>query len=121
MKSVSRVLLIAGVTLASLVVISQPAFAQVGLNGAWAGIFHEDQPHRNPGAQLGDYTGHPINDNARAFADAWNASRNTVSHAFVCGSPWLEEAQLWPPSRVWNTLTAPPGVTRSPAPSSGIT
>jgi hypothetical protein len=72
------------------------------LNGAWAGIFHEDLPHRNPGAQLGDYTGHPINDNARAFAEAWNASRNTVPE-HQCQShsvPYMERGPL--NMRIWD-------------------
>jgi hypothetical protein len=35
---------------------------------------HEDQPHRVPGAELGDYTGLPINDAARQKASSWDAS-----------------------------------------------
>jgi hypothetical protein len=55
-----------------------PATAQVDFAGHWGGIFHEDQPERVPGPSLGDYLGLPINDNARAFAEAWDASRLTV-------------------------------------------
>ncbi|MGE3345468.1 MAG: hypothetical protein AB7L71_18765, partial [Vicinamibacterales bacterium] len=33
-----------------------------------------DQPHRIPGAELGDYTGLPINDAARQKAATWDAS-----------------------------------------------
>jgi hypothetical protein len=55
-----------------------PAAAQVDLSGHWAGVMHEDQPERVPGPSLGDYLGLPINDNARAFAEAWDASRLTV-------------------------------------------
>ena len=57
---------------------SSPSAAQMDLSGSWQGIFHEDQPERNPGPALGDYLGLPINDNARAFAEAWDASRLTV-------------------------------------------
>jgi hypothetical protein len=57
---------------------STPSAAQMDLSGSWQGIFHEDQPERIPGPALGDYLGLPINDNARAFAEAWDASRLTV-------------------------------------------
>ena len=50
------------------------ASAQVDLSGEWAGRFHEDQEHRVPGPELGDYSGLPINDAARLKADSWDAS-----------------------------------------------
>ncbi|MGH9147031.1 MAG: hypothetical protein ACRD1Q_10000, partial [Vicinamibacterales bacterium] len=59
----------------ALLAITAPAAAQAELSGHWGGIFHEDQPERIPGPALGDYLGLPINDHARAFADAWDASR----------------------------------------------
>jgi hypothetical protein len=58
--------------------VSRPALAQVDLTGNWQGVFHEDQPERIPGPALGDYLGLPINDSARAFAEAWDPSRLTV-------------------------------------------
>ena len=51
-----------------------PAFAQVDIAGEWNRDNHEDQPHRAPGAELGDYTGHPINAAARQWAESWDAS-----------------------------------------------
>jgi hypothetical protein len=51
-----------------------PAAAQVDIAGEWAARVHEDQPHRAPGAELGDYTGLPINAAARQKADTWDAS-----------------------------------------------
>jgi len=54
------------------------AFAQIDMNGVWAPIFHEDQPERVPGPEVGDYAGLPINDAARARADAWDASLLTL-------------------------------------------
>jgi len=57
---------------------ASPAFAQMDLSGSWQGIFHEDQPERIPGPWLGDYLGLPINEHARAFAEAWEPSRLTV-------------------------------------------
>ena len=55
-----------------------PAYAQVDFSGEWAPRFHEDQPERVPGPQLGDYLGLPINDAARLRADSWDASMMTL-------------------------------------------
>lgn len=54
------------------------ASAQIDLSGSWQGLFHEDQPDRIPGPMLGDYTGMPINESGRAFAESWDPSRLTV-------------------------------------------
>jgi hypothetical protein len=48
--------------------------AQIDISGDWDSQMHEDQPHRGPGAELGDYTGLPINAAARQKASAWDAS-----------------------------------------------
>src|SRR3972149_12236353 len=53
-------------------------WAQVDLTGEWAPLFHEDQPERIPGPDIGDYLGLPINDEARQRADAWDASLLTL-------------------------------------------
>jgi cyclase len=50
------------------------ASAQVDLSGEWSARYHEDQEHRIPGPELGDYTGLPINDAGRLKADSWDAS-----------------------------------------------
>jgi hypothetical protein len=54
-----------------------PAFAQVDLSGEWAQKMHEDFPERQAGPEIGDYTGLPINAEARARADAWDAEKWT--------------------------------------------
>ena len=54
--------------------MSAPVQAQVDLSGEWSARYHEDQEHRIPGPELGDYTGLPINDAARLKADSWDAS-----------------------------------------------
>jgi glyoxylase-like metal-dependent hydrolase (beta-lactamase superfamily II) len=54
--------------------LATPASAQVDLSGQWAGRYHEDQEHRIPGPELGDYLGLPINDAGRLKADSWDAS-----------------------------------------------
>jgi len=51
-----------------------PASAQIDISGEWAPRIHEDQPHRGPGPELGDYTGLPINAAARQKASTWDAS-----------------------------------------------
>src|SRR5690349_7207219 len=59
---------------ALMVAAAAPAYAQVDISGEWARDNHEDQPHRAPGAILGDYTGMPINEAARMKAESWDAS-----------------------------------------------
>ena len=56
--------------------VAAPALAQiqVDISGEWAARVHEDQPHRGPGAELGDYTGLPINAAGRQKASHWDAS-----------------------------------------------
>jgi len=66
------------VVAALMMLASASASAQVDLSGNWQAVFHEDQPERIPGPALGDYLGLPINDSARAFGEAWDASRLTV-------------------------------------------
>src|SRR4051812_45966147 len=58
----------------TMVATSGPAFAQIDLSGEWAAHTNEDQPHRVPGPDLGDYTGIPVNDAARLKARSWDAS-----------------------------------------------
>ncbi len=63
---------------AALGLCAATAFAQVDLAGEWAPRFHEDQPERIPGPEIGDYLGLPINDAARLRADSWDASILTL-------------------------------------------
>ena len=58
----------------SFVSAAGAASAQVDLSGEWSARYHEDQEHRIPGPELGDYTGLPINDAGRLKADSWDAS-----------------------------------------------
>ena len=62
------------VLLAALVATSTPALAQVDFSGEWRMLVHEDGPHRGGGPEIGDYTGLPVNEEARVVADAWDAS-----------------------------------------------
>jgi cyclase len=55
-----------------------PVAAQVDLGGTWNTRQHEDQPDRGPGVGLGDYTGIPLTDAARQWAESWDSSRLTL-------------------------------------------
>lgn len=61
-----------------LLMAPSPVLAQRDLSGNWAALYHEDQPHRIPGPELGDYTGIPLNDAGRLKADSWDASILTL-------------------------------------------
>jgi len=67
--------------LALLTVLSVPALAQVNLEGEWAGRYHEDQTDRIPGDVQGDFTGVPLNDAARLYAESFDVTRvNLLEH-----------------------------------------
>ena len=81
-----------------------PAFAQLDPTGEWAPRFHEDQPERIPGPEIGDYLGLPINDAARLRADTWDASLLTLPEHQCKPHPsdyaWRGPANL----RVWKEV-----------------
>src|ERR1019366_5256468 len=60
--------------LLAVTVLGIPAFAQRDITGEWGPRFHEDQPERIPGPEIGDYLGLPINDAARLRGDSWDAT-----------------------------------------------
>lgn len=68
--------------LASLPLLAQPGAVRETAprdpSGEWAPRFHEDQPERIPGPEIGDYLGLPINDAARLRGDSWDASLLTL-------------------------------------------
>jgi len=64
--------------IAVIALMSLPAFAQMDLSGEWGPRFHEEQPERLGGPEIGDYLGIPINDAARLRADSWDASLLTL-------------------------------------------
>src|SRR6188768_3903185 len=80
MRVISRVMKPAMVALglALLLGTAAPASAQIDLSGIWAPLFHEDQPERIPGPDIGDYAGLPITDAARLRGETWNASLLTL-------------------------------------------
>ena len=91
MRGVSRTL-IAGAALVALAGPARVAQAQgqveaasaalqgtqIDLSGTWANRLHEDWVERAPGPHIGDYTGLPINDDARAVADTYQVSMQNM-------------------------------------------
>jgi glyoxylase-like metal-dependent hydrolase (beta-lactamase superfamily II) len=67
-----------GTSVLTVLLGNRAALAQRDLSGEWAARYHEDQPHRIPGPELGDYTGLPLNDAGRLKADSWDASILTL-------------------------------------------
>ena len=61
-----------------LTLLSAPLDAQISISGEWTGQYHEDQGDRIPGDVIGDFTGVPINDAARRYAEAWDVTRVSV-------------------------------------------
>ena len=64
--------------------LSPAALAEVDFSGNWAPLFHEDQPERLPGPELGDYSGIPVNEAARLRADAYDSDRISVVMEYQC-------------------------------------
>jgi hypothetical protein len=58
-----------------LLLAALPARAQLSLVGEWAGKYHEDFGDRVPGDVQGDFTGVPLNDAARKYAEAFDVTR----------------------------------------------
>jgi hypothetical protein len=77
-------LLVTGACLWSFPIFAQgpggynPPGQGLDLSGNWGPVFHEDSHERGPGPELVNYAGFPINEAARAYALAWDASRFTV-------------------------------------------
>ena len=63
-----------GLSLLAAMLLGGPALAQTDPSGEWENRFHEDEPERVPGPEIGDYLGLPINDAARLRGDTWVAT-----------------------------------------------
>jgi hypothetical protein len=88
-----------------MVVLCLPAAAQMDLSGAWGQKLHEDGRERLEGPDLGDYTGLPINERARAQADAFDAEK-WVEREHQCEPHPADYAVRGPGSmRIWADLT----------------
>jgi hypothetical protein len=88
----------------AMALAARPAFAQIDFSGEWAPRFHEDQPERIPGPEVGDYLGIPITDGARLRADTWDASLLTLPEHQCKPHPsdyaWRGPANL----RIWKDV-----------------
>lgn len=102
--SVQRPLLIGLACWALLLGGSAPAAAQIDLTGSWTQRLHEDWMERCCGRDLGDYTGTPLNDEARAKALSWDASLNALrERQCLLFSPWA--GQFQPQGiRIWSEI-----------------
>jgi hypothetical protein len=76
-----------GMTAALTAATSQPVWAEVELAGSWAARNHEDALERGGGPYAVDYTGIPINDEARLRALSYSANQLSMIER-QCG--------LWP-------------------------
>src|SRR5215472_10826323 len=88
-----------------MAVVSLPAFAQIDPSGEWAPRFHEDNPERLAGPDIGDYLGLPINDAARLRADSWDASLLTLPE-FQCRPHPSDYGTRHSNVRVWKDVDA---------------
>jgi hypothetical protein len=87
----------------SATVMGTPVAAQIDFSGEWRALMHEDIAHRLDeasgapgisgagGPHIGDYTGLPINDDARFRADTWDVRINNArEHQAI-----LQPGQYW--------------------------
>jgi cyclase len=76
-----RLLVRVSVVALFVLLLGTPAFAQLSIVGEWAGRYHEDQGDRVPGDVQGDFTGVPLNEAARRYAEAYDVRRvNLLEH-----------------------------------------
>jgi hypothetical protein len=87
MDKFKQIVFLSFFVLAALALFTTPAFAQIDLVGEWAPQFHEDNPERLAGPDVGDFAGLPINDAARMMADSWNADILSVPEASMQATP----------------------------------
>src|SRR5687768_12002046 len=71
MRTMLKLVFALVVTLAAVAPVSAQ---QVDLSGMWSRLSHEDNIHRVPGPELGDFTGIPVNAAGRLKAESWDAS-----------------------------------------------
>jgi len=97
MRGVGTAMVLAGIALAG------PAAAQVNLAGQWSGFYHEDEPDRLPGPELGDYGGLPIHAADRMRARAWSAAILSLP-LYQCRVHPVDYASSFAQIRIWETV-----------------
>jgi hypothetical protein len=65
---------IASAALVAFVATTGPAAAQVDFSGQWGAVNHQDAMNRGPGPDLADYTGLPINEEAKSISLSYTAA-----------------------------------------------
>ena len=67
-----------------------PASAQIELTGSYQPILYEDYIERGPGSDLGDFTGVPMSDEARAKALLYTSNLpSTIERQCLAQAPWV--------------------------------
>jgi hypothetical protein len=85
---------------------NRPAFAQIDLTGSWTVKMHEDWMERCCGRDVVDYTGLPLNDDARALALTYSPTIYAMrERQCLLFSPY--SMQFWPHSlQMWSEADA---------------
>ena len=89
-----------------LTLAAGPASAQIDLTGSWRTRMHEDFLERGPGSDLADFTGLPLNDEARAKALKYDPTTFAMrERQCLSFSPW---AIVYQPldTRMWSESDA---------------
>ena len=69
---------------------SVPASAQIELTGSYVPLLYEDYIERGPGSDLGDFTGMPMTDEARAKALLYTSNLpSTIERQCLAQAPWV--------------------------------
>jgi hypothetical protein len=82
--------------------VTSSSFAQVNLSGSWAPRLYEDYIERGPGSDLGDFTGVPMNDEARAKALLYTSNLPSMAERqCLAQAPWVTQFRprgisIWP-------------------------
>ena len=61
-----------------------PAAAQADFSGHWAPLFHEDNPERLPGPEIGDFLGIPLSEAGHLRAESYDPDRISVVQEYQC-------------------------------------
>src|SRR5580765_7149413 len=76
--------------LCGMLALGVSASAQIELTGSYEPLMYEDYIERGPGSDLGDFTGMPLNDDARAKALLYTSSLpSTIERQCLAQAPWV--------------------------------
>jgi hypothetical protein len=94
-----------GSVLVSALALAAPsAHSQMVLSGDWRALMHEDLHERIPGPELGEFFGIPINADALARAELWDASIQSLRE-WQCRPHGADYITRGPsPPRIWKEV-----------------